>query len=413
MIRLCCLGLSLIVILAAVPLAAQDVATHNQRGAELSAQGRHREAVAEFEKALRLAPSQPVVRRNLAHARGNLAVALLRERAFQQAADQYEAAIRLLPEESRFHLGLGLAFLGLQEADRAVEALRRALDLNPQNRQTYRLLGEAYYQEGDTAQALLAWEAGLRIHPGDQELEGLIARVERERKVDDEYLRRSGHHFTLRYVGEVREDLGREILEILDQAYEEIGYDLNHYPRRDVEVIVYSNADFQAVTELPVWVGGAFDERGGRIRIPVRGIKQAGDLRALLYHEYTHVIIRDVTGGRAPAWLNEGLALLEQRTAMDGTVEFVRQLATEGRLPSLSTLQDSFVELAGTEASVSYAVSYVATAYLVERWSLWDAQRLLRRLGEGVSFEEAFEEATRLTLADFESEWRESLVGGY
>lgn len=413
MIRLCRLGLSLVVVFAAVPLAAQDVATHNQRGVELSAQGRHREAIAEFEKALRLAPSQSVVRRNLAHARGNLAVVLLRERAFRDAAAQYQAAIDLLAEESRFHLGLGMAFLGLQEADRAVEALRRALDLNPQNRQTYRLLGEAYYQGGDIAQALMTWEAGLRIHPGDQEFEHLIAQVEKERKVDDEYLRRSGPHFTLRYVGEIREELGREILEILERAYEEVGYDLNHYPRREVEVIVYSDADFQVITNLPVWVGGAFDERGGRIRIPVRGIKQVGDLRALLYHEYTHVVIRDLTAGRVPAWLNEGLALIEQRTAMDGTVEFVRRLGAEGRIPSLSTLKDSFVSLAGAEASASYAVSYLATAYFVERWSLWDAQRLLRRLGEGIPFEEAFEEATRLTLVDFEREWRESLVRGY
>ena len=412
MIRLSRWALGLVVICAAVPLAAQDVATHNQRGVELSAQGRHREAIAELEKALRLAPSHPVVRQNLARAHGNHGAVLLQQRVFKDAGAQYQAAVELVPKESQFHMGLGLAFLGLQETDRAVDALRQAQGLNPDEVRVYRLLGEAYYHRGDIRDALNTWEEGLRIRPGDRELEGLIARAEGERKVYEEYKRRSGHHFTVRYVGEVREDLGREILEILERAYEEVGYDLNHYPRHEVEVVVYSDADFLVVTDLPAWVGGVFDERGGRIRIPIRGIKQAADLQALLYHEYTHVVIRDISGGRVPTWLNEGLALIEQRSPMDGEVDLVRQLAAQERLPSLRTLVEPFVRLSSSKAVVNYAVSYAATKFLVERWSLWDVQGLVRRLGEGVSLDGAFEEATRLTLAEFEREWHKSLIGG-
>jgi len=213
-------------------------------------------------------------------------------------------------------------------------------------------------------------------------------------------------------VGEVREEIGREILQLLERAYEEVGYNLNHFPRQEVEVVIYSDADFQRIMGLPGWVHGAFDERGGRIRIPVRGIKEATDLRGLLYHEYTHVVVREVTGGRIPTWLNEGLAQIEQRTPMDGAVESVRQLAARGKLPSLQNLKDPFVGLTGPEASVVYAVSYAATKYLVERWGLWDIQRLLRRLGEGVSFDVALKETTRLTLADFEREWVTSFGRG-
>jgi tetratricopeptide (TPR) repeat protein len=337
---------------------------------------------------------------------------LLQKRSFKAAAAEYQAAIALLPEEAEFHLGLGWAFLGLQEPDRAVEALRRARDLSPDEPQVYRLLGEAHYHRGDMARAVIAWEEGLRLRPGDRELETLIARAEGEQKVYEEYERRPGHHFTLRYVGEVQEELGKEILAILERAYEEVGYDLNHYPRHEVEVVVYSDEDFVAVTDLPSWVGGVFDERGGRIRIPIRGIQQATDLRALLYHEYTHVVIRDVTAGRVPTWLNEGLALIEQRSAMDGEVELVRLLASKDGLPSLESLNDSFVGLSRSDARVSYAMSYVATRYLVDRWSLWDTQRLLQRLGEGVSFDGALEEATRLRFAEFEREWRASLITG-
>ncbi len=412
MIRLCCSVLSLCVIVAAVPLAAEDVATYNQRGVELSARGRYQEAIDELEKALRLAPKQPVVRRNLALVHANYGVLLLQKRAFEAAVTEYQAAIELLPEEATFHMGLGWAFLGLQEPDRAVGASQRARDLDPEEPMVYRLLGEAYYHEGDMTAAVMAWEEELRLRPNDRELEGLIAKAEGERKVYEEYERRPGQHFTLRYVGEVQEELGKEILAILERAYDEVGYDLNHYPRHEVEVVVYSDEDFVAVTDLPSWVGGVFDERGGRIRIPIRGIKQTADLRALLYHEYTHVVIRDVTGGRAPTWLNEGLALIEQRSAMDGEVELVRHLAVTGALLSLRALNGSFVGLSGSDARVDYAISYAATRYLVERSSLWDTQRLLQRLGEGLPFEEALEEATRLTLAEFEQQWYESLMEG-
>jgi tetratricopeptide (TPR) repeat protein len=407
------LSLSLIGILCAVSLqAAQDFATHNQRGVDLSAQGRHREAIAELEKALALAPGHAVVRRNLAHAHGNAATSLLQERAFRDAAAEYQAAIDLYDEEPRFYMGLGVALLGLRDTDRAVESLRRARDLNPKEGQVYRLLGEAYFQRGDMREAIGAWQEGLRIRPGDRDLERLIAQAEGERKVDEEYRRRPGHHFTLRYVGEVREELGQEILQLLERAYEEVGYNLNHFPRQEIEVVIYSDADFQRVMGLPGWVHGAYDERGGRIRIPVRGIKEATDLRGLLYHEYTHVVVREVTGGRVPTWLNEGLAQIEQRTPMDGAVESVRQLAARGKLPPLESLKDPFVGLTGPEAGVAYAISYAATKYLIERWSLWDTQRLLRRLGEGVSFDVALKETTRLTLADFEREWVTSLGKG-
>ena len=419
-VRPCCVVISVGFLCAGVPLAAQavplatrDVATHNQRGVELSAKGQHREAIAEFERALSLAPSHPVVRRNLAHAHGNLAALLLREQAFQEAADQYQAAIELSPKEQRFYVGLGVAFLALREMPQAVEAFRQARDLDPQNVEVYRYLGETYYRQGDPKEAVRTWEEGLRIRPEDQELERRIAQVEGERQVHERYEHQTGHHFALRYVGEVPEELGGEILELLEQAYDEVGYDLNHYPQDAVEVVIYSDADFQRVTHLPGWVSAAFEERGSRIRIPIRGIRQATDLRALLYHEYTHVVIQDVTGGKVPTWLNEGLALIEQRTPLDGAVGTVRQLADEKKLPSLGALNGSFVKLTGPEASVAYAVSYTAAKFLIERWSRWDAQRLLRQLGEGLAFEEALEETTRLTLPEFEQEWREWLVRGY
>ncbi|HEU5394464.1 MAG TPA: tetratricopeptide repeat protein, partial [Candidatus Methylomirabilis sp.] len=63
-----------------VPRAAPaaDAATlHTQLGLSLSARGLHREALAEFERAYALDPTNPVLRRNLARAHANLGAHLL------------------------------------------------------------------------------------------------------------------------------------------------------------------------------------------------------------------------------------------------------------------------------------------------------------------------------------------------
>ncbi len=419
--RQCGLVIRVGLLCAGIPLAAhasllvtRDAATHNERGVELAAQGRHREAIAEFEKALSLAPAHPVIRRNLADVHGILANVLAGQQAFQEAVPHYRMAIELFPGDAKFYLGLGGAFLRLREMDRAVSVFRDARDLDPQNVEAYRSLGEAYYRQGNFREAVWTWEEGLRIHPEDRDLARRIAHVEGEREVHERYERQTGRHFALRYVGDVPEELGRQVLELLEQAYDEVGYNLSHYPRDEVEVVIYSDADFQQLTPgLPVWVAAAFEERGSRIRIPIRGIRQAADLRALLYHEYTHVVIHDITGGRIPTWLNEGLALIEQRTPMDGVVDRVRQVAHEGKLPSLGSLNGSFVGLTASEAGMAYAASYTAGTFLIERWSRWGVQRLLRQLGEGASFEKALEEATGRSVSDFEQDWRDWLVRGY
>ena len=54
---------------------------------------------------------------------------------------------------------------------------------------------------------------------------------------------------------------------------------------------------------------GFFD---GRIHVVSAG-HPAGELRALLFHEYTHAVFRERTGGDRPYWLNEGLAEVAER----------------------------------------------------------------------------------------------------
>ena len=54
---------------------------------------------------------------------------------------------------------------------------------------------------------------------------------------------------------------------------------------------------------------GFFD---GQIHV-VSAAHPAGELRSLLFHEYSHAVFREKTGGDRPYWFNEGLAELSER----------------------------------------------------------------------------------------------------
>jgi hypothetical protein len=139
---------------------------------------------------------------------------------------------------------------------------------------------------------------------------------------------------------------------------------------------------------------GFFD---GRIHVVSAG-HPAGELRALLFHEYTHAVYREKTGGDRPYWLNEGLAELTERSSQNrrGLTRSERQalrrrLAAGDWIP-LRRLAPSFTGLADEDARAAYLESMAAAAWIEAHTNAAQRARLLARLGEGVNADDAFVE---------------------
>jgi predicted O-linked N-acetylglucosamine transferase (SPINDLY family) len=96
--------------------------------------GQHAQAVYEFEKCVKAAPTVP------AH-HNNLGMALWHAKKYPEAVAPFREAVRLDPNYAIGHLGLAMALVNVMDVEGAAAAARRAAELKPD-------LGEAYYNLG-------------------------------------------------------------------------------------------------------------------------------------------------------------------------------------------------------------------------------------------------------------------------
>ncbi len=354
-----------------------------------------------FARALEIDPQDESIRKNLARSRLLLGDRLLQAGRSQQAEREYRASLEADPSEVRGWLALGDVQLRGRDVRGAIESYRWAVNLDPGSAEALVGLGQAFYNQGDLESALAEWRRAQSLLPGEPGLQERIARAEREVRVLRGYGSRESQHFLLIYEGRREEGVGEALVQWLEQAYADIGYALGAYPDHAVQVILYPNADFTAATGVLGDVGGFYQVLDGKIRIALRGLRlDDPKLRSVLYHEYVHALVFAVTrGNNPPRWVHEGLAVqLEGRRAP----LFLEEAKRLGRSGGGESLEHS-----------PYLLGSVALGLLVERYGMSSVRALLRSMGEGRPFPQAFREAFPMDPASFEQGVRDFIARGY
>ena len=313
------------------------------------------------------------------------------------AAEAFRDALAADPKNPRLHLGAGMAAaLERRDAD-ARDEFERALALDPKLTDARLLLGQIQYRMGDVQLAIRTYEMLIADAPDAKDAQATLDRWRREVELHDRMQQAVGSHFTVSFEGPAEAALAAEALEILDRAYFRIGEVLGTYPTDPIPVVLYTTEQFRDVTRSPAWAAGAYD---GTIRVPMRGaLDKRAELDRVLSHEFTHALIRTLAARGVPTWLNEGLA-----TALEsGDLSWAetRMQHVVGKVP-LRALQNGFGKFTGEQAQVAYAASALAAKRLLDEAGGAAIANLLRDLGEGVAFDDAFLHRVQRSFAEFQ-----------
>ena len=297
--------------------------------------------------------------------------------------------------------------------DKAVEQLEEALRLDPMNVQLqhnlaiiYVKAGEADYNRQRLKEAKAAWEKALALEPELPEVRAKLNQLNQELPVESNFEKLSQVYFDLRYTSQLERASGFDIQYLLLKARREVGSDFAYWPTHKIVVLLYTAEEFRRLRqEAPEWSAGQYD---GKIRVPLPGQQfDQPTVTRILYHEYTHAVVYDLTNGLLPTWLNEGLAEYEAWKQDEPPWTSLRQALGQGRLLSWQALSASFSASATTtQAGLAYEQAHHIVRYLVERYRFWRIKRLLKAVKEGTPFEQALQAEFRVKPARLEEDWR-------
>ncbi len=199
-----------------------------------------------------------------------------------------------------------------------------------------------------------------------------------------------------RRLGEVSADYAARVLGFLAEAREQVSRSIGVEPLEPLGVVLYGRAAYVRAHahRFSFQTIGFFD---GRIHV-ASPAHPSETLRGVLFHEYTHAVFRDVTGGDRPYWLNEGLAerIERQSRGLPASTRTERaamraNLETGAWLP-LRSIARSFAGLSDERARDAYLESVVTVGFIHSRTSVEQRRRLLEAIGKGLSVDQALYE---------------------
>jgi len=364
--------------------------------------GRTLDAITDMEGARKILPESELVSRDLSHLYAVMGWKKYKADELDKALGFFKESLYHWPDNQEAHRGL--AYTHFRRGDRVESELwvNSYIEAGGDRADVYALLARICYESNrlESAQYFLA--LSLAIDPEQPDIKAMLEKIKRENEVETGFDRSETSHFLIKYEGQKMPWVWRIVEVVCEQAYLKTGQELGIYPRRPVTVILYTDRQFRDVTRSPAWAGAIFD---GKIRIPAKGLTgRTSDLERIVFHEYTHAAVHDYTRGRAPMWLHEGLAQMQDGTPMDFAFMARRLSAAGGPVP-IKNLEGSFLGLPKGQAELAYIQSALAIRYLDVRYGSFASRDLLRNLSEGDRIGKAVEDVTYRSYERFDRDF--------
>jgi tetratricopeptide (TPR) repeat protein len=328
-----------------------------------------------------------------------------------QARRYFDSALRFQPENATVLIYYAALQVRTGNPSQALTYAQRAVRAAPESPDAYTVLGYAQQASDRTKDAVASWKHSLDLRP-DPAVQQYLAKAQREQNVETDFAQRESSHFVLHYEGQQSSETFRgQIIAALESDYDDLSRDLGTPPRDNILVTLYTEQAFFDVTRAPSWSGAIND---GKLRIPVSGLtSMTPELARVLKHELAHSFINQISGGRCPPWLHEGIAQLLEPKSLGSEGHQLAQLFKAQRNIPLNVLEGSFLRFSGSEAYVAYAESLAAVSYINDAYGMGDIQRILQLLSQGSSTEAALRATIHSDYGQLEGELGKYLSDKY
>jgi tetratricopeptide (TPR) repeat protein len=151
---------------------ADDWRIYYYRGVALERSKQWPAAEADFQHALKLNPDQPQVLNYLGYSWVDMGLQL------DKALDMIKSAVDLRPNDGYIVDSLGWAYYRLGKYQDAVDTLERAIDLRPEDSTINDHLGDAYWQVGRKREATFQWAHARDLNPEKDALPKILDKLQ-------------------------------------------------------------------------------------------------------------------------------------------------------------------------------------------------------------------------------------------
>lgn len=290
----------------------------------------------------------------------------------------------------------------------AREAAAESLQLEARNPLAWELLGEIENLGQNFEKAREYYKKSYLLNPSPR-VKAKLEKLNKEQLVESKLDTYDEEHFIIKARRDDPRYEGFELKEILRDSYRRVSQDLGFFINDKIVVLFYEGEDFRYVTDQPHFISGLYD---GKIRLPAyrKGISEQ-ELRATVVHEMTHAFVSYLSGQRAPAWIQEGLAEYEENKIRPVNLSVLQGAAKMNRLIPVDRffLMKIDPKLKPDELAIFYQQAFSFISALVDRFGMYRMKEILLELRKGSDSFAAIEEVLKISPKRLESEWLETL----
>ncbi len=305
----------------------------------------------------------------------NAAVGAYQRGDYVASADYYRSGLELQPEHTDAYVDYAKVCEFLGDWDNALAALDKALFAAPKHEAAKRRQQRILEERG-------AFE---------QLADGLYTPEAQEHQ----------HRFTVTLAEGIPAGAGDIACRALSHAYAEFSETLGVTPSARITVHLLP-ATSPARKGWPLWAAGLAQDNSSIAIFLHNPTPNAGLLCALLRHEYTHILVHEITRGRCPHWVDEALAGGLSKPLMQWEKDRVRGAVQGGYVLPLAELDIPFTDLPAESVSLAYHQCAVLGAYLVDTFGGELVRKTLEALRDGESISDAIRATLGSDVADVE-----------